>query len=1036
MSLEAFAVRRGVTTCMIILGLVIMGGVGMLLLRIDALPDIEPPVISVITVYPGATAVDVETEVTKRLEDKLSSVMDLDTMTSKSKDLLSLITLEFDWKANLDEAANDVREFIGVVRRDLPDDIEEPLIVKFNSANFPILVAMISANESYNDLYRIVDKQIVDSLRRVPGVGEVDMRGGRERQINVYIDRVQLERLNITPGEIERILARENLNVPAGELKRGFTQLNVRVPGRFQAVEDIRAVVIGVHKGTLIHLGDIATVEDGFVEPTQHVWGDGRPAMVLLIRKQSGRNTPDVCDKARAALAEIQKRLPKDVKINVLVDNAEMIRDNIANLRSSLLTGGALVIVVTWLFLLRVRSSLIIALTIPVSLISVFFGMYVFGYTINMISLVSLTIAVGMVVDNAIVVLESITRHMEIEKDRREAAISGTREVALAIFASMLTTVVVFMPLIFTTGITGIIFKQLAIIVSLTLAMSWLVSVMLTPLLASRLLSAHKPGANRLERLGQRLLHAYDRVEDAYGALLGWALHRKKTTIGIALALFIGSLPLMGLIGSEFMPESDSGELSVTTELDENARLEHTARLAPLLNAFMETNVPERRGTFVIVGQSTEGMASAAGRREGPNILQCTAKLVRLDERTRSSKEIAASIRAFLARQPGIKRLSVSTQSFMQRLLTGSSSKPISVEVQGPDIELLSSVATNLQAGMERIPGCVDVTVVKPEYRRETWVVPDRQRAAALGVTVEGLATTVRSLFYGAEPTEYLDAGDNFEIHLRLPRDERVSAEDILNITVPSVVPGAPPIKLANVARVEEHPGPTEVERKNRERIVRVEADVLGRSSGQVVEDIRRLLPSLGIPLGVTVAFGGDMEEQEEAFGQLIVLLLIGVVLVYMVMAGQFESFLDPFVVMFSVPFAFTGAIWLVLITGNRLNLMSFIGVIMLMGIVVNNAIVLVDYTNQLREGGMGMDAAIGKACVTRLRPVLMTTLTTVFGLVPMAFSTGEGAEAWRPLGATVIGGLTVSTLVTLVLVPVMYALFERARHTGSAKEA
>jgi len=1027
MSLPSFAVRRRVATSMIMLAMMLLGLAGVQLLQIDMLPEIEPPVISVVTLYPGGTALDVETEVTKRLEDKLSSVNNLDTMTSVSKDNLSLIAMKYDWGTDLSEAANDIRDRVGQVRRELPEDIEEPIIFKFNSADFPVAIVMVSAEESYRDLYRIVDKQIVDELRRVPGVGEVAVRGGLRRQINVYVDRTQLERLSLTPAQVEQALARENITMPAGELKHGFTQVKVRVPGRFQSIEDVRRVVLGVVKGSLITLGDVAEVEDGFREPTEYVWGDGREAVVLIIRKQSGQNTTDVCRRLKGAFARLQQRVPADVRINMLIDNSQTIVNNVRNLGRTLMTGGVLVVLVTWLFLARLRASVIIALTIPVSLISVFIIMYVLGYTINIISLVSLTIAIGMVVDNAIVVLESITRHREQHEEAGVASVKGAMEVNSAIFASTLTTVIVFAPLLFSTGVVSILFKQLAVIVSVTLSVSWLVSVSMTPMLAAWLLGEEGEGQQR--RLQARWLGWQERLAAEYGAVLGWALRHRVLTVMLAGGVFAGSLGLVQFIGTEFIPEVDSGDLSVTVEFDENARVEETARLAEPLNAYVASNIPERTGSYLVVGESTEGFASAAGQREGPNVARGGAKLVPRDRRQRSAKEVAAALREFLARVPGVRRLSVSAVSFIQQLFfSAGGGKPVVVEIQGPHLDDLTNVASQIEAHMRKVRGCVDVTTDKPEYRREVWVQADRARAAALGVSMANLAQTVRSLFYGADATEYVDGGDNFDVHVRLRPQQRVEQRDLAEITVPSHLPDARPVKLINVARVEEQSGPIEIKRKNRQRIVTVQSDVYQRSLGEIISEIERYTEQMALPLGVTIGFGGEREEQLKSFRTLFYLLLLGLVLVYMVMAGQFESYTDPFVIMFAVPFALTGAIWFLLLTGNRLNVMSFIGVIMLVGIVVNNAIVLVDYINQLRRGGMELKAAVRRAGETRLRPVLMTTLTTVCGLVPMAFSTGEGAESWRPLGATVIGGLSVSTLVTLVLVPVLYTLIARGR--------
>ena len=483
------------------------------------------------------------------------------------------------------------------------------------------------------------------------------------------------------------------------------------------------------------------------------------------------------------------------------------------------------------------------------------------------------------------------------------------------------------------------------------------------------------------------------------------------------------------------MPNADTGDVSLNIEYDEGTRLEETMRAADALNAFFATNVPEAQGTYQVAGQSSEAFASAAGEREGPNILRGGAKLVSVERRTRSVKDIAQTLRAFCERLPGIKKFSIITVDFIQRIFFATSGgKPISIEIQGTDFDALSLTADMIKGVVTNVPGAVDVTIARPEERRELWVKVDRTRAAALGVTMNGLAKNLRSMFYGNKATEFRDAGDNFDVFVRLPETERKTVEDVANVTVPSTVPGAPVVKLSNVATIEERSGPLEIERKNRARIVRVEADVYKRSTGQVVGDIRRKLKDIDIPLGVTVVFGGETEEQGKAFATLFWLLVLGIVLVFMVMAGQFESYKDPFVIMFSVPFAFTGTIWFLLLTGNRLNTMSFIGLILLVGVVVNHAIVLIDYTIRLRREGRELFDAIQVAGSVRLKPVLMTTITVIVGAIPMTFSHAEGAEQWRPMGATIIGGSTVSTLVTLVLVPVLYMLFERKRDRYAGK--
>jgi len=1016
MKLPEIAVRRPTTVVMAFLAVLLIGAVAVFRLSIDFFPEIEPPAISILTLYRGANASDVEADVTKYIEDRMSVVNNLEDVTSLSKDNLSIVTLKFEWGSDLDVASNDVRDQLDMAKRDLPSDIEEPMLFKFSSSSAPIFFFVVNAKESYQQLYQIADDQIGDALRRIPGVGAVSVQGGLERQINIEFDTERLKAYSLSVDGISNTLRGENVNLPVGELKLGRRTYQVRIPGRYKSVDEIASAVVGRSGDALVQLRDVARVSDDFKESIQNAWGDGNAGAMMIVQKQTGTNTVEIIQKIRRELENLKAKLPPDVSTTIIIDSSSSITSSIRNLTYAAISGAILVILVSVVFLRRWQSSVIIILTIPFSIISAFIFLFLFDYTINVVSLLSITIATGMVVDNAIVILENITRHVDAGERPSVASVVGSGEVGLAISASTLTTVVVFMPLIFVGGISGIIFKQLAAIIAITLVASLVTSLSLTPMLSSRLLK--RRDAARGETI-------FNRVEDGYAHLLGWALNHRKTVVAVAISLIlfcIGAVSL-GMIGTELFPRVDSGDLSVTAELPVDARLETTSKVVGRMMRLIEEHVPEVEHYYGMCGQSEMGIASALGFKEGRHVATGGVKLIAKEKRDRSAKEVANMLREKFSEIPGVEKLSVRATDPISAASSGTAGKAISIEILGYDFKQTTSLARRIKEFVSQIPGAVDVTISRSAERPELWVEVDRRKAASLGLSMAAIATTLRTNIFGGTATEYRDAGDDYDIYLRLVEEERSSIEDIGEITIASVT--GVPVKLKSVARIMRKSGPLEIERLNRQRVIKVEADTYGRSLGEVTRDIRRGLAKLDIPPGITISFGGEVEEQGEAFRDLTLLLLLGIILVYMVMASQFESLLDPFVIMFSVPFAFVGVVVAFLVTRMTLSLMSFIGIIMLMGIVVNNAIVMVDYINLLRGRGLELFEAIKKAAATRLRPVLMTTITTLFGILPMALTRGEGAEVYGPLGVTVIGGLMVSTLVTLVLVPVVYSIFE-----------
>ncbi len=1032
MRLPEFSVRQPVATLMLFVGVIVLGLFSLRLLPVDMFPEIEPPVVSILTAWPGASASDVESEVTKRIEDQVNGVNNLDTLTSKSVDNLSVVACKFDWDTDLDTATNDLRDRLELARRKLPKDVEAPVLYKFSSATAPIMIVSVSAEINWPRLYHITDKRIADEIRRVPGVGAIMIYGGLRRRINVYFDAFRLEAYGLSLHQVNRILAGQNLNLPAGSSKVGPLEYFVRVPGRYTSLEELRRTVIGSYQGRPVRLEDVATVEDGFKPEDLAAWEGKRRAIVLMIQKQTGKNTVAVVEAVKERIRKIQAQMPSDVAIKVMIDNANNIVTNVRNLRLSLIMGICLVILVTLFFLRQLRSALIVALAIPFSLIISFVLMYWSGYSINLVSLMSLAIASGMVVDNAIVVLENIVRHLERGGRPSTAAIFGASEMGLAITASTATTVVIFLPMMFLTGLVGVIFKQLAFVVTVTLAASLFTALSMTPMLASRWLRPAAEAARRRHGWSGRLYHwsesGFQRVDEAYSRVVGWCLEHKGPVLALVGAALISAVTMIPFLSTSFMPEVDSGDLSVEFRLEEGTSIDKTRQVVEraIDDIMSVVKKDEFQTLYAWCGQSEEGIGLALGFDEAPNAATIGFKLVDKEKRDRSAKEVAQALRRRLEKIPGITRLKVLAVDPASAILAGSQSKPLVVEVQGPDLDQNLAVARELARRLKRVPGLTDVSVSQKDPRPELWVQVDRDKASLLGLTAGQVAQQVRNYLYGYEASEYRDGGDNYDIFTRFTKVDK-DRPDLLP-QVPIFTPDGRKLRLKDLASIVERKGPIEIERKNLQKVVRVEADLWKISLGQGKEAARRAMAALSLPPGVSLAFSGDVEEQAKAFKDLTLLLALGILLTYMVMAALFGNLRDPFIIMFSVPFAFVGVIYAFRISGVTLGVISFMGVVMLMGIVVNNAIVLLDYIKLLRARGLARREAIVQGGRDRLRPVMMTTLTTFFGMLPMAVSNATGAEVWNPLGITMLGGLTVSALVTLVLIPVVYDYLEARR--------
>lgn len=1031
MKLPDFSVKQPVATLMLFCAIILLGVVSLTKLNIDLLPDVEPPVVSILTTWPGASASDVESEVTEIIENQINSVNNLDTLTSKSLDNLSVISCKFDWGTNLDVATNDIRDKLELTKRNLPGDVDPPMLFKFSSATMPIMAITITGEKTWPRLYHLVDKKISDELKRVPGVGAIVIYGGLKRRINVYFDIKKLEGYSLSIQKVNQVLAQENLNIPAGSIKSGAREYFVRVPARYKTTDEIRNTIIGYYKSNPVYFRDVAEVEDAYKPEDLNAWADGKKSILLLLQKQTGKNTVAVVYGVKKRLAEIQKILPSDVKIEIPFDTAEYILLAIKNLRNTLLWGIFFVILVTTVFLRRFRTAIIISLTIPFSLIISFIFLYIFGYTINTISLLSLIIASGMVVDNSIVVLENIVRHREHGGKMKPSAIYGANEMGMAVTASTVTIIAVFIPLIFVTGLTGIIFKQLSFVVSIALLASLFTALSMTPMLSSRWITSTPETLKKKKGLLGKFYSMTERyleiVEDAYNRLLGWSLKHRKTVIFLAVAIFASSLSMIPFISTSFVPEPDSGDMRIDFRLQEGTRIEETNHVIEQILKIMDEVVkPEEfRHSYAFDGATEEGTGVVLGFDEGPNVGEVGFKLVDMDKRDRSAREIANILREKIEKIPGINRLQVTATSPIKSLMMGAG-KPVSVEIQGSDLNANFAFARKLEKVMKGITGLRDVAISQKDPRPELWVEVDRAKASSLGLNVATIAGALRNYFYGVEATQFRDAGDNYDIFTRLRKEDKDRLKTLLEI--PVFTPDGRMIKLKNVAKIISGEGPVEVQRKNRQKIIKVEADTFERSLGDVTADIKTELKKKGIPEGISVSFGADVEEQQKAFRDLTLLLVLGMVLVYMVLASLYGNLRDPLIIMFSVPFAVSGVFYAFYFGGISLDIMTFMGIIMLEGIVVKNAIVLLDYTHLLQKRGELLFEAVTHAGRNRLRPILMTTLTTIFAMLPMALTRSVGAEVWNALGITIISGLLVSTLVTLILIPTVYYMFERRK--------
>jgi len=1009
---------------MIFTGLIIFGLMAFMKLKLDILPEVEYPALTVITVYPGASAEDVEQQVTKNLEKQLSGIQKLKSIKSTSKENVSFIRLEFDFGTEIGDASNDVRDRIEMVKKNLPGYAKDPMLVKVNSSMMPVIIYGISAVESESALKKIIDDRIESRLKQVDGVGSLLTLGAPVREIEVVINPMKLKSYGISIGMVSNLLKIQNASIPGGSIKTGGMDLAVRVPAEFESVDEIRNLPITAMDGSVIKLADIADVKDRIKEQDSISRAQGKNTAVLMVQKQSGANTLEVAKNVKAEMEHIKNNIPSDVQITELVDSSELIEVSIENLGETAVYAAIFVILVVLLFLREWKGSLIVILTIPFSMIIGLIFMYLCGYTINIFSLMALAITLGMVVDNTIVVFENVTRHVEEGARPEEASIFGADEMKSAISSSTLTTVAVFLPLAFVSGVVGLLFKQLAFVASVTIVASLITSLTLAPMMSSFLLK-RKEKTRKHGRLFARSEQLFVFVEKKYESLLNFSVKHSVSIIIIVLAVFILTLWVGKNTGTDYIPEFDMGDIIATVELETGVSTEKANEIALKVENIIKKNIRpgDVRTYYTIVGQTESGMLSLFGFNEGKNIANITVKIVNSDKRDYNVKDVAAIIRQDVEKIPEIESFSMTAGSILQGAILGMN-KPLEIKVTGNSLEKIYETSDKISNLLKEAPFLEDIESTVDKGKPEIRIKLDRERLARLGLNAGMVALTVRESLYGAKSGEFKQDNDDYDIVLRYAEENRNKPADLKNIMLTAATGEI--IPLSAVSTAEEGSGSMKILHESQQRIAYIRGGLHGVSLGEAVEKTREILKSVDTDPDIYVEIGGQYKEQQSTFSDMYLLFVISLFLIYAIMASQFQNLLDPFIIMFTVPLSIIGVIWAFVLTKTTLSAVTFIGIIMLLGIVVNNGIVLVDYTNLLRARGLKVSEAIAKAGSHRLRPVLMTALTTIIGMVPMALNSGTGSEIWKPLGITVIGGLLVATLVTLVLIPCIYSLVYR----------
>ena len=1016
MNLPRLAVRRPVTILMLVAILIVLGWVSLSRLPIDLFPDIEVPVLAIITTYPDAGPYEVESLITRPVEEVMGTVNNVKSVTSYSSKGASIVIAEFEWSIDMDFASLEAREKIDQVKHFIPDEAEAPMVVKFDPMAIPIMQLVLNGDRPAHELRYIAEHTVKNRLERLEGVASVSVSGGQEREIRIVLHPGLLATHGVSIDAVSQALRMASLNLPAGNIEDNGLEYVLRTAGEFTSVEQIGSVKVPTGGGGLVSITDIGTIEDGYKKVGHLSRYNGQPSIMLSIQKEASSNSVRVAEKVRAAIHDLEKELGEDVSLEIAQDTSVFIKDAIDGVTSNALMGALLAMVVLFLFLRSMRPTLVIGVAIPISILAAFAMIYFSKTTINMMSLGGLALGVGMLVDNAIVVLENIFRQRELGKNAVEAAQIGAEEVGMAITASTLTTVSVFIPVVYVSGIAGEIFKDMAFTVTFSLLASLLVSLTLVPMLASQIMGNGKIDAKEGGIRAIRFMGRFsDFMQEVYGRLIAWVLHHRLATIGIAVLTLVISLVLFPKVGMEFMPSMDQGQIQISVSMPKGTRLEDTDRVVREVEEYV-TSIPEIETIYTTVGSG--GVSSTGISMGGGEFGSIGLNLRPVEERTRNVRDILGDIREFVAQIPGAK-INVSGGDVMMV----SFGQPIQLELRGDDMGLLGLAADELIAAIKEIPGTRELRSSLDESSPEIQVVINRDKAAAYGVSVAQIASGLRTAVSGTTVTKFRTEGKEVDVTVQLGEMWRDNLEAVG--TVPIYTARGASVPLQDLATLQYGEAPIQIYRSGQSRVVTISGDIAERPLNLVMNDIRNLVDGFSLPEGMQVTYTGQDQQMQESFVELGQAMLLGILLVFMILASQFESLTQPLIIMVTLPLAVIGVILGLLIGNATFNIIAFVGAIMLAGIVVNNAIVLIDYINQLRASGMDRTTAVITAGKVRLRPILMTTLTTVLGMVPMAIAKGEGSELAKPIALTVIGGLVTSTLLTLLVIPVVYTIMD-----------
>ena len=1035
MKIYESAVRKPISTALIFIAVIVFGLFSVSKLGVDQFPDIEVPYISVITMYPGGNAEDIETNITRVLEDQLNSVDNLDKITSKSSDNVSIITMEFEYGCDLTEATNDVRDVVSRTQSLLPEDVEFPTVMKFSSSMIPIMMLSVTADESYNALYKILDDKMVNELNRINGIGSVAVIGAREREVQINVDPKKLEAYGLTVEQLGQIIAAENVNIPAGKLDLGTQTFNVKTDIEFDDSRELYDIVISNQGGRTVMLSDVAEIKDTLEELTMDERINGRHGVRIIVQKQTGANSVQIIEDVQAKLEEIIPTLPPDCKVETIFESSQEIKDAINSLAETIMFAFIFVILVVMFFLGRWRATFIICLTIPISLICAFIYLYAVGSTLNIISLSAISIAIGMVVDDAIVVLENITTHIERGSKPKEAAIYATNEVWLSVIATTLVVVAVFLPLTMIPGMSGILFKELGWIVTIVVCVSTTAAITLTPMLSAYMLKL-EGGEHTYKGIGI-IYKPIDKfliwLDNIYEKSLRFVVKWRKSATLVLLALFGVSLLLVSQVPTEFFPPADNARITMAVKLPQNTHVDETSRVARQIDSLIAEKYPYIYMVSTSAGESSSNNAFAAMQTTGSHLINYNLRMPRRSDMDRPTIfEISDELRKDLAAIPEIREFQV-IPGGQQGGMSGSST--VNIKVFGHNMDDAMATAKDIQARMSELSSMRDVQLSREDLEPEFNIRFDRDKLAYYGMNSATAAQFVRNRIYGFECAKYREDGDEYDIVVRYAEEFREDIESLENIVLYTATGQA--IKLKEVATISEEFASPEIERENRQRIITVEGSVgAGVALGDAVAEVNAMLADYEVPAGLTLEIGGSVEDQGDAFSDIGTLLILIIILVYIVMATQFESLVYPFIIMFTIPFAMSGVFIALWLTNTPLSLIALIGAIMLVGIVTKNGIVMVDYMNLLVERGTTISDAVIMGGKSRLRPVLMTSLTTVLGMLPMALGIGEGSETWQPMGIAVVGGLLMSTLITLFIIPSLYAMLEGSKERRARRKA